>query len=39
MSTRKWTYGRISDFTICHGDIEVYTDENTLSIEIKVCDG
>ena len=33
------TYGRVCDLSVRHGDIEIHTDQDTLALEIKVCDG
>lgn len=32
------TYSGVRDLAILHGDIEVDTDEDTLALEVKICD-
>lgn len=33
------TYGGVGDLAILHRDIEVDTDEDSLALEVEVCDG
>lgn len=31
-------HSRVSNFAILHGNIEVNADEDTLSLEVEICD-
>jgi hypothetical protein len=36
---RRETYGRVGDFAVLDGDIEIDADENALSGKVEVSDG